>query len=264
MTTFGIEFEFEGLSPRSAAEALNAGGIACDVVREDIHETYPEWKAVYDGSLNNGAEIVSPILNDRRLNEAHKVTSILSKAGARTSRTAGYHVHLGFRAFESDDALAQFVLNYWGIHHAFAALVSPSRTTGNRFCRVKGRDEAEADAQWLRDGNSGTRTGDRYCSLNLESMQRHETIEVRLHQSTLNGVKAIAWAKLMEALVKTANAGTDLTALDSLNAWQPIERYRVAARSVADCITLLDVLTANGTLPGSTADWLKTRAKVLN
>ena len=260
--TFGMEFEFEGLSPRDASYAINDAGIQCDVIRDGIHDTHDEWKAVYDGSLNNGAEVVSPILTAERLNEAHRVTSALSKAGARTSTTAGYHVHLGVNAFVDENSLALFVLNYYASHHAIGALVSPSRMR-NRFCRILGRDEAEQVAEWVRDGNSGTRNGDRYTSLNLESMNRHHTVEIRLHQSTLNGVKAIAWAQLMEALLKVSNAGISLEDIGELNAWAPVN-MRQGLRDVNACNVLLDVLALNNKLSASTADWLKNRAKVLN
>lgn len=260
--TFGMEFEFEGLSPRDAAYAINDAGISCDYIREDIHETSDEWKAVYDGSLTNGAEVVSPILTADRLNEAHRVTSALSKAGARTSTTAGYHVHIGARAFVDDSALALFVLNYYATHHAFGALVSPSRMR-NRYCRILGRDEAEQTAEFVRDGNRGAPNGDRYTSLNLESIHRHGTVEVRLHQSTLNGVKAIAWAQLMEAMVKVSNAGIDLATLDELQPWAPVN-MRQGMRDVNACGVLLDALTIHNRLSASTADWLKNRAKVLN
>lgn len=264
MTTFGMEFEVEGIRPRIASNLLNAGGIACDYIDSDIHETHDCWKAVHDGSLNNGAEIVSPILSPSRLNEAHKVARILKDAGARTSTTAGFHIHLGARAFDNvTESLPRFVLNYYGIHHAIAPLVAPSRTNGNRYCRILGRDEAERQAEYIANGNLGAVNGDRYTSLNLDALERHGTVEVRLHQSTLNGVKAIAWAKLMDALLKTANRGIDLTMDEALGAWKPFE-FRRATRSLEHTPILLDTLVNIGTLESSIADWLKVRAKVLN
>lgn len=266
MTTFGLEFEVEGISPRTAERALNNGGIACDYVDSGIHDTSDYWKAVYDGSLNNGAEIVSPILGASRLNEAHRVAKILSDNGARTSTTAGFHVHFGATVIETsdapDEALARLILNYYGVHHAIGALVAPSRLR-NRFCRVLEKDEAIQEAEHALAGNRGSYRGDRYCSLNLESLQRHGTVEVRLHQSTLNGVKAIAWAQFIEALVKVSVRDIDLTTVDGLNAWTPLFNRR-GARSFEACVNLLDTLVINNALAPATADWLKGRAKVLS
>lgn len=273
MTTFtyGMEFEVQGISPMNAANALNIGGIECDRVREDIHEDNLDcWKAVADGSVCNGAEVVSPILDDSRLNEASKVTRILTKAGASVDRATGFHVHIGFDAFNrtdrdglsNTDALAQFVLNYYAAHHAIGALVAPSRLR-NHFCKVLDRREAESEANWVRSGNLSSNFQSRYYSLNLESLRRHGTVEIRLHQGTLNGVKAIAWAKFIAAMIDATKRGADFAAIEGLNAWQPLD-YGRGASDLNACGLLIDHLTASGDLKPATGDWLKGRAARLN
>ena len=62
MATFGMEFEIQGLSVRESALVLNGAGIQCDTSAA-THATCNNWKAVYDGSVSNGAEVVSPILS---------------------------------------------------------------------------------------------------------------------------------------------------------------------------------------------------------
>lgn len=258
MTTFGMEFEIQGLSPVSAAMALRSAGIVCDT-NTSTHATAPNWKAVYDGSVSNGAEVVSPILNPSRLNEAHKVTKALKDNGARVDRATGFHVHIGLDAFRSDYSnIARFILNYYGMHSAIAALVAPSRLN-NRYCTILGRAAAEAQANYTDNQNDGAWNGNRYTSLNLESIRRHGTIEIRLHQGTLNGVKAIAWAQFMAALIDTSVQGVDLNAMDELNPWADGTRP-----SLENCNMLMDTLVGNGTLNASTGDWLKGRAIRLN
>ena len=266
--TYGMEFEVEGISPYRASDALNAGGIDCERVESDIHEdSHDSWKAVYDGSLSNGAEVVSPILTDARLNEAHKVASLLAGAGARVGRSTGFHIHIGADAFNSEgenatDAMARFILNYYGTHHAIASLVAPSRLR-NRFCQILGENDARSEAEWVGNGNLSSRFNSRYYSLNLESLQRHGTIEIRLHQGTLNGVKAIAWAQFVASLITATKRGADLTAIDGLTPWAPVYRGS-GEKSPADCRTLLDYLVASGDLKPSAGDWLKNRADKLN
>lgn len=272
MTTFtyGMEFEVQGISPMNASNALNIGGIDCDRVTEDIHDDDRDcWKAVYDGSVCNGAEVVSPILDDSRLNEASKVARILAKAGASVDRSTGFHVHIGFNAFNdassgesNTDALARFILNYYATHHAIGALVAPSRLR-NHFCKVLDRREAEAEAEWVRNGNLSSRFDSRYFSLNLMSLRRHGTIEIRLHQGTLNGVKAIAWAKFIAAMIDATKRGADLATIEGLNAWQSFE-YGRASADLNACGLLIDSLTASGDLKPATGDWLKGRAARLN
>lgn len=257
-TTFGMEFEIQGLNPSRAADALNMAGIACNATRA-THETADQWKAVYDGSVSNGAEVVSPILNPSRLNEAHKVTQALKANGARVDRATGFHVHIGLNAFRSDYGnISRFILNYYAMHSGIAALVAPSRLN-NRYCNILNRAYAERQAEYTNNQNDGAFNGNRYTSLNLESIRRHGTIEIRLHQGTLNGVKAIAWAQFMAALIDTSVQGVDLTAIEALNPWADGTRP-----SVENCNMLIDTLTQNGSLNASTGDWLKGRAIRLN
>ncbi len=257
MTTFGMEFEIQGLNPDRAARALFNAGIQCERPNS-THATAENWKAVYDGSVSNGAEVVSPILSEARLNEAHKVTKALKDSGARVDRATGFHVHIGADAFGGKANLASFILNYYGAHHAIAALVAPSRLN-NRYCAILNRTAAEAQASHTLNGNEGAYNGNRYTSLNIEAMQRHGTIEVRLHQGTLNGVKAIAWAKLMSAMVDATKNGLDIHEIEGLTPWQ-----QYATPSVEQCGVLLDTLTTMGSLNAATGDWLKGRAARLN
>lgn len=272
MTTFtyGMEFEVEGITPNRASDALNDGGIDCERVDSDIHaDGFDSWKAVYDGSLSNGAEVVSPILTDARLNEAHKVANLLADAGARVGRSTGFHIHIGADTFNrvervesATDAMARFVLNYYGVHHAIAALVAPSRLR-NRFCQILGETDAKQEAEWVANGNLSSRFNSRYYSLNLESLQRHGTLEIRLHQGTLNGVKAIAWAQFVASLITATKRGADLTQIEGITPWAPVYRGG-GEKSPSDCRTLLDYLVTSGDLKPSAGDWLKNRADKLN
>lgn len=261
-TTFGLEFEVQGVGVVQASDLLNNAGIPCSNPRQ-THETADTWKSVYDGSVSNGAEVVSPILTAPRLNEAVKVTKALKSAGARVDTATGFHVHIGGRIFRSAGALARFTLNYYAIHHAIGALVAPSRLN-NRYCAVLNRGDAERQATYLENGGGASYNGNRYTSLNLDALERHGTIEIRLHQGTLNGVKAVAWAKFIEALILESNGGTDFTSWEIINTWVPRPAYGSAPASVADCRTLLDYLVSAGRLEASAGDYLKNRAGKLH
>lgn len=262
-TTYGMEFEIQGLSPARAADILNNAGIACNSPRAQ-HDTADTWKAVYDGSVSNGAEVVSPILNPSRLNEAHKVTKVLKDHGARVDRATGYHVHIGLNAFGEwgnggENTLARFVINWYAAHHAIAALVAPSRLT-NRYCSILDQASAERQAEFVAGGNRGAFNGNRYTSLNLESISRHGTVEIRLHQGTLNGVKAIAWAQFVAGMIDATKLGLNLTDTVGITPWH----YRRDMPDTTQCATLLDALVSLNTLNASTGDWLKNRAARLN
>ena len=262
MATFGMEFEIQGLNPARAADILNNAGIACNSPRAQ-HDTADTWKAVYDGSVSNGAEVVSPILNPSRLNEAHKVTKVLKDHGARVDRATGFHVHIGMLAFGDwgtggEQNIAKFILNYYAMHHAIAALVAPSRLN-NRYCAVLNRNDAQRQADYTANQGRGAWNGNRYTSLNLEALHRHGTVEIRLHQGTLNGVKAIAWSQFVAGMIDATVNGVDMTAAEHLTPWA-----NPTAPSVAACHGLLDTLVLGNHLNASTGDWLKGRASRLN
>ena len=80
---FGIELEIVGISQEAARKAMQAVNIK--VHQEGYnHNTKKHWKIVPDGSVHNGFEVVSPILQgEAGLEEAEIVARALEDAGAR-------------------------------------------------------------------------------------------------------------------------------------------------------------------------------------
>lgn len=79
--TIGMEVESEGLLSEEILNCFN----------------FREWKAKEDGSLDNGVEIVSPILHPT-IEEARQIYSVnytLQRLGQETSDNCGAHVHIG-------------------------------------------------------------------------------------------------------------------------------------------------------------------------
>ena len=244
MTTFGLEFEVAGISTSAASAALNRGGIEC-IEPNRQHQTHEKWSSVYDGSVR-GAEVVSPILDELRLNEAATVSRLLLGAGGKVDRTTGFHVHIGAQGL-SHDHIAQFYLNWNLVHEAIGALVAASRLN-NSYCKAVNAEHAEDNAERIRNGSIGDRRGDRYQSFNLEAYQRHGTLEIRLHQGTLNGSKAIAWAKFIDAFKQFSES--NLITLADLG----------SESRLSQCGNLINRLVLNNNLDLKTAEYLKDRA----
>lgn len=249
--TYGIEFEVIGLTPNESARAVTGAGITCHA-ESYSHATPTDWKALTDGSLPHGSsEIVSPILNDSRLNEMKTVTRALLGAGARVTRSAGFHAHLGVAGI-GESALPQLVLNWYTAHAVTELLVAPSRRTGGasaRWCRALDLLDAERVAEQVRDGVYSYESADRYRSLNLNAVARHTTVEFRLHQGTLNGTKASAWVEYLTAFANYSMEGHEL---------QAGAFYRTdSARSMLNVLT--EMLTSHG-LSERTREYLLKRA----
>ncbi|CAH8248473.1 amidoligase family protein [Paenibacillus melissococcoides] len=101
--TFGVELEVE-LERFSASseilEALRREGITDQTQVNYYHGTRSRpgmWCIERDGSLDNGIEIVSPILMDRREDweKLQRVTEILKEHGAFVNSNCGGHIHIG-------------------------------------------------------------------------------------------------------------------------------------------------------------------------
>ena len=231
MKTYGIELETSSISIRTAQSALDAVGL--------------NWQCKPDGTRGVDAEAVSPILNDGSLNESLTAARALLKAGATVNKQTGYHVHIGADHY-GVDGIAATVRNWYTAANAIGALVAPSRLN-NHFCNHN-LSEGVVD-QWtesIRNGSIRNISGTRYLSLNLDSYQRHGTVEFRLHHGTLNGKKIQAWAEFCEAIATYSTAGGILDAGtgDRLN----------------DIKSLLGKLVINEAIKLDTAAYLNQRA----
>jgi hypothetical protein len=244
MSTFGLEFEVAGISTSAASAALNRGGIAC-VEPQRQHEINEKWTSVYDGSVR-GAEVVSPILDEVRLNEASTVARLLLGAGGKVDRTTGFHVHIGAAQLNVEH-IAKWYLNWNLVHEAIGALVAPSRLN-NSYCKVPSLQDIDRNVERIRNGQISDTNNDRYQSFNLQSFQRHGTLEIRVHQGTLNGTKAVAWAKFIDAFKDYSE--TNLITLDDLGINDRLNK----------CESLLNILMLAGNLDPKTGQYLKDRA----
>jgi len=103
--SFGIELEFEmpsNVSKADVANALYQADILDNprVLFYHAGESYVGpgyWRLETDGSLNNGLELVSPVLYDRpeHWQQIEKATRVLRELGVRTSVRTGGHIHVG-------------------------------------------------------------------------------------------------------------------------------------------------------------------------
>lgn len=90
---FGIELEITGITQAKAVAALRAVGLEVSTPGY-THSTASTWKIVPDGSVHNGFEVVSPILQgEAGLDVASVAINALKTASAKADRTCGFHVH---------------------------------------------------------------------------------------------------------------------------------------------------------------------------
>lgn len=205
--TFGIEIEFLSPMTRSQiAAALRAAGLEAEDSTYS-HRTTAHWKMVYDGSVANGHELVSPPLpfNEDGFRQVEIACGVLGRLGARINRTCGLHVHHDARDL-SDQQVINIVADYARYEDEFDAMMPTSRKgQNNRYCRTlrKGRtlrESVNAIGKLKTRAELENFLGERYHKVNVESMARHGTLEFRQHSGTVEAEKILAWVQVTRRL----------------------------------------------------------------
>lgn len=241
--TFGVELEIihssHACDMNEVARIITAAGVAC-VCESYNHATREHWKVITDGSVRNnrgqsGCEVVSPVLSgEEGIAILANVCHALTAAGYGVNKTCGMHVHVG--ATDLNVAKMKTLVKTWVKYEdSLECLVSESRRGQATYCKsnvatVTGRRYGSDDAQNVAiceeafakidacqtlDQIRTLFRGDRYHKLNLESLWRHRTVEVRLHQGTLHARKACEWVRLCVGMVESAATRTRISARKS-------------------------------------------------
>jgi hypothetical protein len=231
---FGIELEFKG-SAYEANARLNAAGIASEVESYN-HTTRDRFKFVYDGSvstnLNVGGELVSPILRGEAGIETAKAAAKALSNGAKVDQSCGFHVHIDVSDFtlfnfknlakiwlKFEDVMeftiaksrrgsarycASNLQNFRSYRDSDSSL-SPAANQCKMDCAALVRAFAAIDACTTIEQIVELFPG-RYWKMNLRSFFRHQTVEFRLHQGTVNATKVEMWVRLMNYIVMSAKS----------------------------------------------------------
>lgn len=221
MAKFGVEIEFvttrfaangsvQTRGPMIAAE-MRAAGLEVDWMGY-THRTTAAWKLVYDSSVMNGFELVSPPIEmDRAEAELAKAVAALDAVSATVNQQCGLHVH-----HDASSMNAQQVANLislYGTHEEYIhGALAPSRRNSRWAKPVRSMIEAIGVKRWnAMTDLAAVFNNDRYHAINLQSYFRHGTVEFRAHQGTTNYTKILNWVKLTSALVEKSKATTRRT-----------------------------------------------------
>ncbi len=121
----------------------------------------------------------------------------------RVNASCGLHVHLDLRG----KARYTYSRKLRASLPLLCRIVSPSRLT-NTYCAVNPYPESRGTTQFDQDQirqvrwvGSFRRRAARYRALNMGSFGRHGTLEVRLHQGTVDREKIVNWVRLLQWIV---------------------------------------------------------------
>lgn len=133
------------------------------------------------------------------------------------NKTCGFHVHVSNKRFDNPKILKKLVYTWCAVEDVFFS-TQPQSRLGNRYCKRKMRDfiAGEDIPKEKHQLLNYTRGIDRYYALNLASMARHKTVEIRLHSGTVNKTKILNWVRLVQSFYDYVLSEYDHTEVTNL------------------------------------------------
>lgn len=179
---FGVELETE----------------SCDGYYEALRD-HPAWGAKEDCTVT-GKEFFSAILSgDAGLEAIDDIVEVADECGWEVDSNCGFHLHLDMRG-EKRDSLYAIAYAYRATQDVWLSFASRGRRNGS-YCHKCRWTCADVDYAVSRRNGLGSRFGDwstsqdRYNWVNVLAYGQYKTIEIRLHDGTLDGEAVTNWVK---------------------------------------------------------------------
>lgn len=199
--------EFMEIDGLSSPEFKHRYGLELECLyNEDEDEVeISGWNSVEDGSIDpSGIEYNSPVFSGdcskhikEFCSEARRVHDI--------NKSCGFHLHLESKGF-SDEKLTLIYKNCKNLENWFFNIVALSRRSST-YCKrlstietMKKFDDAWYDTSDHRGRKNSKYDQTRYYWVNFHSHYYRNTIEIRLHQGTIDHVKIMNWVKIWQAV----------------------------------------------------------------
>jgi hypothetical protein len=145
-----------------------------------------------DGSITGKEFISPPLSSDKGLAAIRQFCRLANNAAWQVDKCCGFHLHIDVTG-QTVESVKRVALAYLLTEQVWHSFVPDSRRD-NQYCK-----SIAWDWERLTTVDNGfydlAELSDRYHWLNLCSLIRHHTIEIRLHSSTLDAEKVCNWAK---------------------------------------------------------------------
>lgn len=147
------------------------------------------WALTADGS---GVELKTPVLQgEHGFEQLRRAMDRLKENGAYVTDRDGLHVHFDAPEFVQNPSICPTLVSSWRNNQlAIYEMVAPRRRQRSA-CRSWRDDTFEELKRWAK-GQTSSLVVSRN-DLNLQSLKKHGSIEIRLHEGTLDADVAIAW-----------------------------------------------------------------------
>lgn len=189
---FGIEIEVKGNSSvHGVRELLESNGVT-------------NWSVAFDGSVDDGVEVVSPKLSgEDGIEDMRKVVGILRANGHYVDEQCGLHVHVDGAGL-SGYTLANIVKRYAAFEQTTDSWMTPDRRESNN--RYTGSCNPLVNLITATEScNDTARSIDnRYRKVNITAFLRHGTVEFRHHYGTINAEEIENWVRFCVGFVNSS------------------------------------------------------------
>lgn len=150
-----------------------------------------------------------------------KVSSVLKTIKAKVNNTCGLHVHIDMRQRDVITATKKLL----GAQGTLFQMVPDARRY-NSYCQYS-KIEAKDVAKVYNKKYNKFVTQEGRTAINLHAYEKHKTIEVRLHEGTINAKEIINWCRYLTELIDSKKISKEGTAY----ARRRIKAFSVEARS---------------------------------
>lgn len=228
---FKLGIELETIVPQEGLEEL----------KTTLRTNRIEFATCGDGSITtdgngSGVEFKSAhaMTYTELKTDLKKLTEEFQKHEVYVNTSCGYHLHISNKKFFTASNMNKIILAWSALEDVFLA-TQPRSRTNNSYCKrylQQFVSDQKNDFKLLKGkGNlisqlSSGSGRDRYITLNLQALERHGTIEIRLHAGTTNYTKVIAWVDLMLSFFTYCLNDYDSKAIHNLF-YQPISDLKV-------------------------------------
>lgn len=197
------------MSISAVAAALTEAGVPT-IAPGYTHEVFEDqWKLVTDGSVAYGYELVSPPLQWRNADQVRLACQALQRMGMRATDDCGLHVH--HDVGDITGKLAPVLSKNFAALLPISQSLCASYRSRSQWCHPDNY-YAELEAQF--DGTSVRDfiaiDGERYRPLNWTCWPSYGTVEVRMHESTLDAEEILAWIAYTQSIVEHSMQGHEL------------------------------------------------------
>ena len=206
--TFGVEIECDVRRANVEANAVPAFNFCYEGYNHRDHRTH--YKFVTDASVRGDSpiECVTPILDDNTdgFKSLETCLRVLNNAGASVNRSCGLHVHVGVGEYTAQEII-RIYKNYQRLEGLIDSFMAASR-------RGNGCQWAATLQGYNFDTCNSTRdletmmNYDRYHKVNPMAYSRHQTVEFRQHQGSVDYKKISMWVRFCCKLVEWSKKHT--------------------------------------------------------